>query len=844
MFATRFFNKICFLFITLLSTLSIYAQSSNDSIVANHNDTIFSKNDSSFIKKDTILAKDDALKSDVEYGANDSVLFNMVEKKVTLYGQAYLNYENIKLTAGKIIIDLDNNTIFSYCILDSAGNKIELPIFDEGGKTFRSEYISYNFNTKKGYIKNVKSEQDAGFMHGQIIKRMPNDDIHIKNGSFTTCDADCPHFELKFGKAIVKPDDKIITGPAFIAIESIPTFLAIPFAIFPNKKGQRSGLILPFYGNSESRGYFLEGLGYYWGINDNIDLTLKTDIYTRGSYAFKTNSTYVKRYKYTGGFDINFSRTIESEKELADYKNIKDFFIKWNHSQDAKANPNSKFSADINAGTSSYNKNTSGNTSDYLSNTFNSGVSYFRSFSDNKYNMNISIRHTQNTILKTISITAPDFSFNVNRFNPFETKKAVKKNNIMKNFSIYYNLSSRNYIDTYDSLLFSDNTLNNLRNGIKHSIPISHSFNLLKYINITNSISYNQRWYFDHIQKQYTADSASGYIKTDTIRQFSMLHEASFSSSWSTKLYGLVQFPKSYIRAIRHVITPNASLTLSPGYGDDKWGYYKKVQTNPQGDQTTYSLYSNGIYGAPSQYKSGVVNLSISNNLEMKIKSTKDSTKLKKIILIENLTLGTNYDLAKDSLQWSDLYVNGRTKLFERLDLKYSGIWSPYIFDEASKHAINKYEIYENDRLFRYRNGEWALSFAYNLNKKRKKPELQPINFFFEYPFNLSIYYTLMYRTYNENTSNIKNETIQTLSFSGDFKITNNWKITFSSGYDFKNKELTYTSINVYRDLHCWEMMFNIIPFGQRKSYNFTINVKSTMLKDLKLNKKKDWWDS
>lgn len=830
------------------------------------NDSLVSLNDT--LAPDTILRRPpvkEALEDKVEYSSRDSIRFILEDQMVYLYKNCDLKYQKITLLADYVKINFDTKILYASGLPDSTGKVRGNPEFSDDGEEFRSKEMQYNFDTKKGLISEVITEEGDGFLHGAIIKKMPNDEINIKHGKYTTCNHEDPHFEFRFVKSKVIPDNKIVTGPAYLVIEDVPTPLVIPFGLFPNKKGQRNGILLPTYGESANRGFFFENFGYYLGISDYVDLELRGDIYTRGSWALKARSNYTKRYKFRGSVGLRYAVNITGDPGSVDYSKNRDYAINWNHQQSAKARPNSKFSANVNIVSSKFNQFNPTSASDYLSNTFQSSVAYQTSFAG-KYFLTASLNHRQNVITRDFDLTLPELSFSVNRFYPFRSKERAGKIKWYENISVQYKLNAKNQLNTYDSLLFTEQMWEQLRTGIRHSIPVSSSIKVLKHFNLTNTINFEERWYMKKISRAWrddtliqNGDTAVGYLDQDTSQGFFTVRDFSFSSNLSTRLYGMLSFRKGPVAAIRHVLSPTVVFSFRPDFSDPDWGYYDSY-IDGSGNEQTYSYYDGFLYGTAPRGRSGRINFSLGNNLEMKVRSKKDTlTGMKKVVLIENFTISTSYDLAKDSLRWSPLQLSGRTRLFRNLDVSYSSRWDPYAVNNQGRR-VDQYEIDVNDRLFRFDNSSWRFSLNWRLNQdalqaKRAseegtEEELRMINenpdefVDFSIPWNLTLSYNLSYITNAEAvTEERESEIIQTLSFNGDVNVTPKWKIGFRSGYDFENRDFSYTSVDIYRDLHCWEMRFNWIPMGPRKSWNFTINVKSAMLQDLKLNRKKDFRD-
>jgi lipopolysaccharide assembly outer membrane protein LptD (OstA) len=834
-------------------------------------DTIIKKKDSLAVSLDTLKKKKNsnyALSAKVVYSATDSIIFNIDQEKAYLFGNAKIEYDDITLTAAYIEISFTENLLFARGATDSTGKERGTPEFTQGAESFRAKSMTYNFKTQKGVIKQVITKEGENYLHGETVKRLANKQINVKSGMYTTCSLDHPHYEIKFSKAKVIPNEKIVTGPAYLVIEDVPTPLALPFGYFPNKKGQKSGILIPTYGESSNRGFYLENGGYYMGMGEHFDLALRGTIYSRGSWAAKVASNYKKRYKYSGELNLEYAVNIIGEKELPGYEKRNDFFIRWNHTQDSKARPNSRFSAFVNAGSSKFNAYNPVSAGDYLTNQYSSNISYTTTINQ-KYNFSANMRHTQNTIDKTLSMSLPEVTFSVNRFYPFRPKDRVGAAKWYDNIYVSYTMNSRNTLSTIDSLLFEHSTLRKFQNGMDHTIPISSTIKVLKYFSLTNSINYNERWYLQSIHKGWTLDSIVngiyyGGVKTDTVNGFKAARDFNFSASLNTKLYGMLQFKHGYIRAFRHVLTPSVSFVYTPDFGSQAWGYYKYyADTTFHGDPKQlkkYSIFEEGIYGTPPSAESGNINFAFANNLEMKVRSKKDTVSgFKKLTLIENLNISASYDVAKDSCNWSDLLMSGYTKLFRNLDLRYAAAWTPYMTDTLGRN-LSSFLYDKSKKFLKLRNNDLAVGLNWSFsskNLKKKKTtdkgtpeELAMINnnldgyVDFDVPWSFNFAYTFRY-TKNFLVKELpgQKDIIQTLSFNGDVNITSKWKIGFTSGYDFEQKDFSYTSINIYRDLHCWEMKFNWIPTGFRKSYNLTINVKSQMLQDLKLTKKKDWRD-
>ena len=847
----------------------VVPQKHNDTVI----DTIAKKEDVPSEQKKPVT-KESFIDDKIERSCNDSTVQDFKNNKVYYYGDAKVVYEDITIEAAFIEFDFDKRTVFAKGLLDSTGKLYGSPIFLEGDKKYLSEEMRFNFETKKGIITKVFTEDAMGYIHGSKIKKMDDNSINIKSGSFTTCsNQEHPHFEFYFGKAKVIPDDKIVTGPAYFRLMETPLPIGVPFGIFPNSKGQRNGILVPTWGESANRGFYFENGGFYWGINEYLDFQLVGDIYTRGSWAVKPTLRYNKRYAYNGSLSGSYAVNKIGSKGSADYNESTDFKVRWVHKQDPKARPKSSFSADVYIVSSNYNKYNAISSNEYLSNTFQSSIAY-QTRIGSLFNFTANASHSQNTLTRVMTVTLPEVTLTMNRVYPFKNIGNSAKKRWYKDMYISYTANAKNYVSMADSLYFRPGWLDNLQNGMQHRVPISMPVKLFKYVTWTTSVNLLDRMYFRYFEKQWVEDpsmAAGGYLKTDTINQFRNVFSFDVSSSMTTKLYGMVAFKKGPIRAIRHVFTPSIGVSYNPDFSKDFWNYYDTYY-DANGIEQLYSMFQGNIYGTPPSSESGRINYSFGNNLEIKVPSKKDTiTGLKKVKVIEDLTFSGSYDIAKDSLNFSYLSVNGRTTLFKNLSVRYSSIWDPYILDSLGRKQLNQFEWDVNKRLFRKNSVAWNFSINYSLNNdtfknkgKKTAPKRYESSLASEEEMNdirsnpgnyvdwstqwaLSLSYNL---TLSNNLSYINyilkddRKVIQTLGVNGNINLTPNWKVSVQSGWDFELKKLSYTSLTIYRDLHCWEMRFNWIPLGTYKSWNFTINVKASALQDLKLTKKKDYRDN
>lgn len=807
--------------------------------------------DSSTTKNDTTISED-AIESPVDYFSEDSLIIDMVTEKVYLYGQAQVNYQNIQLNADYIELDLKNNNVSAEGLPDSSGQIVGKPIFKDGVQEFQAEKMTYNFESEKGKISEVKTQEGEGFIKGNEVKKV-DDKMYIHNGYYTTCNLDHPHFSLATSKLKVIPKDKIVTGPVVLKIGDVPTPLGLPFGIFPNKKGRSSGILIPTYGDSRAQGFFLRDGGYYFGINDYLDLRLTGDIYSLGSWGLRLASNYRVRYKYNGNVNISYTKRKDGFEELPDFSESNNFFVKWRHSQDAKARPGSRFAANVNVGSrNNFNNNLNSFNQDFLTNTFQSSITYSNSFPNKPYNLTLSARHNQNTQTGAFNLTLPDASFNVTRQQPF--KSAGKIGNewwrgIYKNFGVSYAGSASNQLRSNDTLLSVDRILDDFQSGISHSIPISTSFKLLKYANVNPSFNYREIWAVESIRKQ--VDPQTNRAVNDTVGGFVRGASYNFNTALTTKFYSLYQYKRGKIQAIRHVMTPSISFNYQPEITTGMRTYRDTL-----GEEIEYSIFEGGINGSPSRRESGRIGMNLLNNIEMKVKSKKDSSGVKKVKIFENLGFSSGLDLIADSLEWDPVTFNGRSRIGKFMNFQFNGTLDPYAIDSVgqSVRRVNTLQREKNGKLFRLTSASVAVNFSLkggkNDNNGRKESkygtedELNEINNYperyvdFNIPWSLSINYNVRY-----SKPTFESTITQTMNFRGDFNLTENWKIGFNSGWNFEQKDFSYTSVNINRDLHCWQLAINWIPLGIRQSYNITLNVKASVLQDLKLNRRRDFFD-
>lgn len=831
--------------------------------------------------------KKEPLDAPVIYEASDSIVFTK-EGYAHLYGEGKVNYQNIELTSAVITMNMDSSTVYATGVTDTAGVETGSPIFKDGETPYESKIMRYNFKTKKGFINSIVTQQGEGYVTSEEGKKGANDEIYMRHGKYTTCDNhEHPHFYLRLSMAKVRPKKNVVFGPAQLVVEDVPLPIAVPFGFFPFNSSYSSGFIMPTYGDEMNRGFYLRDGGYYFAISDQMDLKVLGEIFTKGSWGLSAASNYNKRYKFSGSFNASYLVTKTGEKNMPDYSVSKDFRIQWSHRQDAKANPNSSFSASVNFATSSYDRSSLSslyNPQQYSQNTKASSVSYSRNFPEIGLNISGAFNITQNTRDSSLSMTLPDVNISLNRIYPFKRKKSAGDERWYEKISLQYTGSITNSISTKDNLLFKT-PLTQWENGIQHKIPVSATFNLFKYINIVPSFNYTERWYLRKVKQSYDASPTSrDHVKRDTINGFNRLYDYNLSLQMNTKLYGMYKplFMKSKELQIRHVFTPTVSYTYTPDFGKSRYGYYDTyTYTDEDGEVRTveYSPYEGAVYGYPGKNMSQNISFSIDNNIEMKMKSDKDTTGYKKISLIDQLGASLSYDVANK--KWSDLSMNLRLKLTKSYTFNMNASFATYAyqFDENGNVVVGDRTEWSYGRFGRFQG--YSGSFSYTLNndtfkklfgkkdedeknkdnkgkeenedeeteeeteeqnnnsnmRKTEKASVDSDGYLaFKLPWSVSLSYSYSIREDRSKDINIKTmrypySLTHSLNVSGNFKIGSRWNMTYSTGYDFTSKEMSMTTLNITRDLHCFNMSCGLV-FGPFTSYNFSIRANSSMLTD------------
>ena len=812
------------------------------------------------------------LEAPISYTASDSIIVALDNKKVYLYKSGVVTYQTIELTADYIELDLNTKEVYAEGLPDSVGVMQGTPVFKDGSEEFECKVLRYNFETQKGIIQDVKTEQGEGYVHSERTKKIDKDEFILKNGKYTTCDAEHPHFYLHMTRAKVISNKKIITGPAYMVLEDFPLYFPIiPFGFFPNSPTYSSGIIIPSYGEEQNRGFFLRDGGYYWAASPYFDLTLKGDIYSKGSWGTNVHTNYKKRYKFSGNFDMRYNVNKYSEKGLPDYSRSPGFSIRWSHSQDSKASPNQTFSASVNLSTTSYDRENSYEISSYLSTQKSSSISYTKKWENSPFNMSVNFRHSQNSTDSTMTISFPEMTFSMAKQYPFRAKVRSGKLKWYEKIGLSYTGNIKNSITAKEDLILEQSLIKDWKNGWKHSIPISlPSFNLLKYINLSPSFNYSERWYTSNISKRYYIDQVAREteILVDTLYGFKRNYEYSYSLSSSTNIYGmyLMKNPNSRLKAIRHKMTPSLSFSYRPDFGDPKYGFWDSYVDN-KGREVFYNRFEGGVFGSTGRGESGSISFSLANNLEAKLAAKNDTAsnaeKFEKVKIIDNLGISASYNLVADSLNLSNISVRGRTTI-KGVSVNFGGTLNPYMTNSSGTGLINEYVWNHKSglgKLGRLTNANLSFGMSFkskNGNKgagpapaepEEDSPEARlpvemmtgPAYYDFNIPWEFRFDYSF---SYNKSNPFKKSTINQSVNLNGRMSLTDKWNMSLTTNFDVQAKAFSFTTFNVTRSLHCWSMSFNFVPFGDRRSYSFTLNASSAMLKDLKVDKQRSWFDN
>lgn len=811
------------------------------------------------LNMDTLDTDDgQALDHKVIYNARDSIRYETEGQKVFLFGDSYIEYEGMTIKAEYIVVDNDKNTIKATGKKDSLGRAIGSPVFKIEGQESSSDSMIYNVKTKRGKIYGIKTKEGELILLGSEVKKDSNDVVYMKDLKCIPCQFEDSRTIFRAKKAKIIPDDKIVTGPMYLEIGGVPTPLGLPFGYFPNTKKRHSGILIPTFNSSEALGYSLKDGGFYWGISDRTDMTIRGDIYTNGSWALRTLNNYNINYKYTGSLALGYSEFRSGEREIptslglpTSFAKQKDFSITWVHTQDQKNNPSVRFSSNVNIKTSKYNKFNALNTGQYLANTFYSNINFTKTFKSSS--LSVTARHDQNTQTKIMNLSFPEFTFNINRFYPFKKEGRTKQNPIDK-LGISYLLEARNTLSDSEQYIFKGDVADKLKYGVRHSLPISTNITVLKYFTLTPALNLSAVMTTKTTDK--TLDVATNSVKVNTIKEFKTGYDANFSTSLTTKVFMDYLFKSKRIKQMRHLLIPTLNYTYRPDYGAKQYGFYKEVYTDTTHRYLNkYSVFENAMFAGPAPGVQNSLGINLNNTLDAKIRKRTDTGYVyNKVQLLQNFTINGNYNFAADSFKMSVVTMSARTKIWKFFDILANSTFDPYYYIATKHYRTRDLCIDRNGKLARFTNGNIALNASFSSSAvqamKVKKPDLTngaekgaaPTNTVqsqAQLPWNLNMYYNI---NLTKDTGKVRN--VQTLSFSGDIAITKNWKMGVTSGYDFTAKNLSYTSINLYRDLRCWEARIDWVPFGFRKSYSLTINLKTSMLSDVKIPRQRQWYDN
>lgn len=861
-------------------------------------DTMIVRHDS--LVTDTIdfggmALSEEAVEFPIVYNAEDTLHMDQINQKVFMVKNATTTYGDIYLKAYYIELNLATSEVYAYGRRDSAGNLVDTPLFREGDQEFESRELIYNFKTKRAIIRNIRTEQDGGYLHSNITKMQNDGSLHAGGSKYTTCDADHPHFYVSLNRAKVIPGEKIISGPAFLVLEDVPLPLALPFGFFPVQKKVTSGIVMPKYGEERNRGYFLKDGGYYFAVNDYFDLKLTGDIYTNGSWRTAAATNYRKRYKFNGSFAFTWASNVTGYKGLETYSRSPNYSVRWTHAQDPKSRPGSRLSASVNMSSSGFDRQNSYQVMDHITTTKSSSVSYSKTWQGTPFNFATSFNHSQNTASKSVSLNLPKMSFSASRIYPLKSKKSGTTK-WWQDLQMQYSANLDNRINTTDSLLFTDQVWNDMNNGFKHEIPISIPIRPFNNFTISPTMRYTgvlytrmtRKTWVDNYYDPETNDTISKLVEEQIPGLFyGQALSPQVSASFSPQIFGTYTFtnPDSRIIAVRHVIKPSVSFSMVPAIEGLSSDMYRTVQRDTLGNMEEYSIYSKGIFGTPSlPGKSGSLNFSLTNIVEAKVRSRNDTTgKGEKVKLIDNLGLTSSYNIFADSLRWSPVRMTFRTRLMKEIDISASGSFDPYatdtlfrrintsawkqdriparltnfnvsvgfdlgrIIDNLTGRESRGGSSQQSDRVTGTDDGFGSLMGTDDLEQGVNDQNI-PLNGLifdqygyadFSVPWSLRFAYTFYY-------SKPRDEAVikQNFTVSGDLKITKKMALRYSSGFDLSAREVTMTSVGITRDLHCWEMSFNWVPLGYLQSWDFTIRVKASVLQDLKYERRKDFHDN
>ena len=865
--------------------VSLFSQERNiipDSNMVSQDTLVYDTLTRNLIKK----ISPEAIDGQVTYKSKGRKKNDLVNKRAILIDQAEVTYKDIEIKADSIVFDMLANTVFAAGRTDSTGKIAGTPVFKQGTQEIEADSLLYNFVTRKGLAYKIVTQQEEGLLRSQVTKLLEDGTSNISKSTYSTCDAEHPHFYINLPKAKIYPGKKIISGPGYLVLEGIPLPVALPFGFFPiQTKKAASGILIPKIGQEQLRGYNLTEGGYYFAISEYFDLALRGNIYTNGTWMLTAQSNYSKKYKFDGQFMFSYANNISGHKGLKDYNKATNYKIGWTYNQSAKARPGSRFSANVNMSSSGYDKTNSYNVSEHVTTQRQSSVSYSKTWEGSPFNLSASMNHSQNVKNKTVSLNLPKISFNVSRIYPFKGKSSSGTKKWYQELQFQYSASLDNQINTYDSLLFTRDVWKKMRNGFKHEAPVSIQFRPFKNFSISPQVTYSGVLYTQKFEKRWDPayfdqgkNEIVGKVVTDTLRGSFYGHsfKPSISASFNPQVFGTFTFkPESRVQAIRHVMKPSVSFSYVPAMKGLSSDLYRQVQRDTLENFAEYSVFDGNIFGTPSlSTRSGSISFNLTNILEAKVFEKNDTSgKPKKVKIIDNFGISTSYNVFADSMKWSPVSMGLRTTLLENIGVSANSSFSLYGLSKSGT-TIGTFAYAQNKKLMRLT--YFSVSLDFDLGRlisgdKDKQATASPpqsnrsglssqdqvqgmtdqanrnqeSSMFDEYGYSIFDVPWSMRVSYNINYSKpaFKSMLTQTLSVNGNLTLTKKMAITYTSGYDFTRGEITMTQIGITRDLHCWDMSFNWIPNGTMKMWNFTIRVKAAVLSDLKYERRKDYHD-
>ena len=805
--------------------------------------------------------------------AADSVVFDARNKLIFSYRSGDVTYQGMNLKADFMRVDMQTKDIFAHGYTDSVDGVATQthPEFTDGGSPYSMDTITYNLDSRKAKIKGIAVQEGDGWLVGGSVKMHPDESIHIGDGMYTTCDhTDHPHFYLAMTQAKVIPGKKIIAGYSYLVIEDVPTYIGIPEFFFPISTGPKSGILMPTYGE-DAKGFYIRDLGYYFKLGEHMDLALRGGIYTLGSWEVSAVSQYVKRYKFRGNFNMQYSAIRTGEKGEPDFVQQNNYKIQWTHSQDAKANPGSTFSASVNLMSSGYSRYSATNVSDILATQTNSSISYSKNWEGTPFSLSLNLSVSQNSRDKTIAVTMPTITFNVASFNPLKRKEAIGKTRWYEKIKMSYSMKMTNTVSTKEDEIFTKATLDKMKHGIQHTIPISTSLSLFNYINISPSFNYTERWYFKKVSQEWNEETHK--VETlDPEYGFWRIYNYNASVSANTTIYGTYTAKKKErkLQAVRHTITPNFGFSYAPDFSRQRYGFYETVQMDTTGKFKVYSPFTDNAFGVPGSGQQFSLTFGLSQSLEAKIR-TKDT--VKKVKIIDQISINGSYNFLADSMRLSTLPISLRTTIYNNIALNLSFTLDPY---EVSPQGVRYNKLmWARGLPGRIQSASWSFGYTFKsrensstvagnditsfpaeyfnawsdpygqLNPAMRRQWMAGQYYDFSIPWNFGFNYSISYNAQyvNNGTTGYRKNINQTINFNASVKLTPKTMITATSGYDFMTRKMSMTSISITRDLHCWQMSFTWVPFGNHRSWAFNIGVKAASLADLKFDKSYTQYD-